>query len=401
MLRWGGTRLVVTAAAAPPLSRIESEVLRARGLLEKRQFAAALAAAQTLRAEVPENRDVLYLIAVSQRYLGRVADALLTLEQFEQFHPTYGRLFQERGHCLKAVGQNAGAIAAYEQAVHLNAALPASWRALAQLQRSAGHAAEADEAERFANHMATLPAPIVTATSLFAEGETYAAEAMVRAFLQKHGDHIEGMRLLAQIGMKLDVLDDAEFLLESLLVFCPDYHAARYEYALVLSRRHQFQRALEEVGKLQRLDSGNRAFRTVEANAYVGLGEHERALQIYRELLQGAAQPEDLHLSIAHALKTMGRQSEAVESYRAAAAARPDFGDAFWSLANLKTYRFDTAELAQMQAQVSSPSTAVVDRYHLCFALGKAFEDRGEYAESFRYYAQGNALKHNEIRYRP
>jgi tetratricopeptide (TPR) repeat protein len=388
-------------AAVTPVSRIESEVLRARGLLEKRQFAAALAIAEALRTEVPENRDVLYLIAVSQRYLGRVADALRTLEQFEQSHPTYGRLFQERGHCLRAVGQTTAAIEAYERAVHLNAALPASWRALAQLQRSVGHTAEADEAERFANHMAGLPAPIVTATSLFAEGETHAAEAMVRAFLQEHGDHIEGMRLLAQIGMKLDVLDDAEFLLESLLVFAPDYHAARYEYALVLSRRHSFQRALEEVRKLLSLDPGNRAFRTVEANAYVGLGEHDRALQLYRELLDGAAQPEDLHLSIAHALKTMGRQSEAVESYRAAAAARPTFGDAFWSLANLKTYRFDAAELAQMQAQVASPAATLVDRYHLCFALGKAFEDRADYAESFRYYAQGNALKHNEIRYRP
>jgi tetratricopeptide (TPR) repeat protein len=249
--------------------------------------------------------------------------------------------------------------------------------------------------------MAGLPAPIVTATSLFAEGETHAAEAMVRSFLQEHGDHIEGMRLLAQIGMKLDVLDDAEFLFESLLVFAPDYHAARYEYALVLSRRHNFQRALEEVRKLLSLDPANRAFRTVEANAYVGLGEHDRALQMYRELLDGAAQPEDLHLSIAHALKTMGRQSEAVESYRAAAAARPTFGDAFWSLANLKTYRFDAAELAQMQAQVASPAATLIDRYHLCFALGKAFEDRADYAESFRYYAQGNALKHSEIRYRP
>jgi tetratricopeptide (TPR) repeat protein len=388
-------------AAVTPVSRIESEVLRARGLLEKRQFAAALACAESLRTEVPENRDVLYLIAVSQRYLGRVADALRTLEQFEQSHPTYGRLFQERGHCLKAVGQTTAAIEAYERAVHLNAALPASWRALAQLQRAMGHTAEADEAERFANHMAGLPAPIVTATSLFAEGATHAAEAMVRSFLQEHGDHIEGMRLLAQIGMKLDVLDDAEFLLESLLVFAPDYHAARYEYALVLSRRHNFQRALEEVRKLLSLDPANRAFRTVEANAYVGLGEHDRALQMYRELLDGAAQPEDLHLSIAHALKTMGRQSEAVESYRAAAAARPTFGDAFWSLANLKTYRFDAAELAQMQAQVASPAATLIDRYHLCFALGKAFEDRADYAESFRYYAQGNALKHSEIRYRP
>src|SRR6185312_10567147 len=102
-------------------------------LLQKRQFAAALSLAEALRAQVPENRDVLYLIAVSQRYLGRIADALRTLEQFEQIHPGYGRLFQERGHCLKGVGQGATAIEAYQRAVQLNAALPASWRSLVEL----------------------------------------------------------------------------------------------------------------------------------------------------------------------------------------------------------------------------------------------------------------------------
>jgi tetratricopeptide (TPR) repeat protein len=376
-------------------------VLRARGLLEKRQFAAALAAAEALLAEVPENRDVLYLVAVSQRYLGRVADALRTLVRFEQIHPTYGRLFQERGHCLKAVGQTVAAIEAYERAVQLNPALPASWRALSQLLRSIDRNAEAGEADRLAKHMASLPTPIVTATSLFAEGETYAAEALVRQFLQKHGDHIEGMRLLAQIGMKLDVLDDAEFLLESVLVFSEDYHAARYDYAQVLSRRHKFQGALEQVRKLQQVDPGNRAFRIVEANAYVGLGDHERALQVFRELLSDAPQQEDLHLSVAHALKTMGRQTDAVESYRAAAAARPGYGDAYWSLANLKTYRFTEAEMQQMRVSVADPATPLVDRYHLCFALGKALEDGGDYADSFRYYDQGNQLKHGEIRYKP
>jgi tetratricopeptide (TPR) repeat protein len=247
----------------------------------------------------------------------------------------------------------------------------------------------------------TLPTAIVTATSLFAEGETHAAESLVRQFLQQHGDHIEAMRLLAQIGMKLDILDDAEFLLESVLVFAEDYHAARYEYAVVLSKRHKHQQAIEEIRKLRAIEPDNRAFRTILGNAYVGLGDHEAALRIFHELLAETPAKEDLHLSIAHALKTLGRQSDAIDSYRAAAAARPSFGDAYWSLANLKTYRFADAEIGRMRAEEIAASTALVDRYHLCFALGKAFEDRGEYAESFRYYERGNLLKKGEIRYRP
>ena len=162
-------------------------------------------------------------------------------------------------------------------------------------------------------------------------------------------------------------------------------------------------RRVAELEKLLQLEPENRTYRTTYANASVGLGEHERALRLYRELLSDAprAQASDLHLSVAHSLKTLGRQQEAIEAYRAAAAARPNFGDAYWSLANLKTYRFTEDEIARMRAEEAAPATALVDRYHLCFALGKAFEDRGEYAESFRYYERGNALKKSQSRYRP
>jgi tetratricopeptide (TPR) repeat protein len=392
---------VPQAEPNPPPSRIEAEVLRARALLEKRQFAASLAAVEAVLPQVPENRDVLYLIAVNQRYLGRIPDALRTLVRLQQAHPDYGRLFQERGHCLKAVGETAAAIEAYQRAVTLNSGLPASWRSLADLCRSAGRTEAAAAADRLARQIASLPVAIVTATSMFAEGEIYAAENLVRSYLQQHGDHVEGMRLLAQIGMKLDVLDDAEFLLESVLVFAPDYLAARYDYASVLARRHKHQKAIEEIRKLRQVEPRNRPFRVLEANSHVGLGDHAGAIRIYRELLTETPQNPDLHLSIAHALKTMGQQQQAIESYRAASAARPDFGDAYWSLANLKTYRFSDEELEQMSAHEGAASTQLVDRYHLCFALGKAFEDRGDFARSFTYYERGNRLKKTEVRYQP
>ncbi|MFI4905686.1 MAG: sulfotransferase, partial [Steroidobacterales bacterium] len=209
------------------------------------------------------------------------------------------------------------------------------------------------------------------------------------------------MRLLAQIGMKLDVLDDAEFLLESVLVFDPDYHLARYDYVGVLLRLHKHAKALEEIATLLKVEPQNRAYRICYANVCVGLGNHEEGLRVFRELSAEAPLQADLHLSIAHALKTLGKQQQSIESYRAAAAVKPSFGDAYWSLANLKTYRFTDEEIARMRAQEAAPATKLVDRYHLCFALGKAFEDSAQYAESFRYYERGNALKKSESRYRP
>ena len=391
---------MVALAVAPPVSSIEAEVIRIRGLMQANQFAAALAAGNQLLTQVPENRDVLYMVAVSQRYLGRIADALDTLMRFEKIHPRYSRLLQERGHCYVAARNPGAAMEAYLAAVNINVALPASWQALQVLFRSTGRATDADTAAAHVATLAKLPLEVVTATSMFADGEIHEAERIIRQYLLTHGNHVEAMRLLAKIGMKLDVLADAEFLLESVLILAPDYRAARYDYVLALLAMHKYAKAVEELDKLLALDPGNRSYRTTYATACVGLGDNARALQLYRELLEGAPQAADLHLSIAHVLKTQGQQQEAIEEYRTAAACRPNYGDAYWSLANLKTYRFPDDEIERMRAAEGAAETPLVDRYHLCFALAKALEDRGEYAESFARYERGNALKKGESRFR-
>ncbi len=255
-----------------------------------------------------------------------------------------------------------------------------------------------------AAHVATLrqlPPEVVTATSLFSDGEFALAENIIRAFLLRHGNHPEAMRLLAKIGIARDVLDDAEFLLEAVLTLAPDHRAARHEYAQTLMRRHKYPQAREQVGRLLALEPGNLDYRSLAATIAVGLGENDKAIALYRDLLADAPGSPDVHLWLAHALKTVGQVPEAIDAYRAAAAVRPNFGDAYWSLANLKMYRFSDAEMVRMRAEEASPATELVDRYHLCFALGKALEDRDEIADSWHYYERGNALKRSESRYRP
>jgi tetratricopeptide (TPR) repeat protein len=384
-----------------PRSTIELEVRRIQALLRAGRLDEALAAAEGLRAEVPENRDVLYMIAVSLRYLKRIPEALETLAELERRHPQYSRLFQERGHCYVAQRRSGPATQAFLSAVTLNSSLSASWNALEVLFRMAGRPADAQNAADQAAKLANLPREIRSAFGMFADGEISAAEQVVRQYLLTHGDHIEGMRLLAQIGMKLDVTDDAELLLENVLVLAPDYHAARYEYAQALLTRHKHVRARQEMEKLLEIDPNNRTYRTTHATVCTGFGDYAQALPVYREILAETPDDPELHLSIAHALKTLGRTQEAIESYRAAAAVRPRYGEAYWSLANLKVYRFTDAEIAAMRTGEAAARVQPVDRYHLCFALGKALEDRGEYAESFAFYERGNALKKAECRYRP
>jgi predicted Zn-dependent protease len=384
------TDLPSSAAAASEL----------RALLRERRFSDLLLVGERLLAANPDLRDVRLLVAIAQRYLNRTPEALATLDALERRAPRFSRLHEERGHCFVVLRQAPEAIESFLEAVNINHALPSSWRMLEGLYRMTG---QADNAAMAAGHVATLeklPPEIVTATGLFADGDLEAAEALVRAFLLKHGDHVEAMRLLARIGIAHRVFEDAEVLLASVLERAPGYRAARAEYAEVLIELHKYVEARQQLDRLLAEDPASPASKRLYATAVVGLGEHERAIALYRELLTGSPRDADVHLSIAHAQKTLGSSSEAIESYRKAAACRADFGDAYWSLANLKTYRFTRAELARLRNAESEPKTGLVDRYHLCFALGKALEDEGNFADSFRYYQKGNALKRAESRYR-
>jgi tetratricopeptide (TPR) repeat protein len=392
-----------TAAELCP-SPAELDVRRQRELIESRRFGQALEAGEALARKLPENRDVLYLMALTLRCLNRIPEALAVLARLEDHHPAFSRLYQERGHCYVVLKDAAQAIDAFLRGVNINPALPASWSMLEGLYRMTG---SVENAVMAAAHVATLrqlPPEVVQATSLFSDGDLAAAEIIIRAFLLKHGDHVEAMRLLGRIALKRDVLDDAELLFESVLRQAPDYRAARHDYALALLERHKYLAARRELAQLLELEPENRQYRTLYATTCVGLGEHERAIELYRELLAGpvdAAASADLHLSTAHALKTLGRRDAAIDAYRDAARARPRFGDAYWSLANLKTYRFTADEITRMQTDAQAPDIAPVDRYHLCFALGKAFEDGQEYQRSFHCYELGNSLKKSESRYRP
>src|SRR5262249_17895764 len=153
--------------------------------------------------------------AAAQR--GDHAAALALLADLDHQHPKSGLVWQERGACYRELGDRSAAIAAYRRAVDLNDALAPSWQALRDLYRAAGQAADADYAAACLNRIVSLPPQLARGSSLLNEGQVEAAEDVVRDYLVRHGPHVEGMRLLAQMAIKLGVFDDAEFLLDNVL----------------------------------------------------------------------------------------------------------------------------------------------------------------------------------------
>jgi tetratricopeptide (TPR) repeat protein len=377
-------------------SPVELEVGRIRALGKGGRHREALTAAETLDAAVPSNRDVLYLIAVNQRCLNLIYEALETLQRLEQRAPRFSLLHQERGYCYTTLRDAPRAIDAFLRGVDINPAQATSWSMLERLYRLTGDEKNAATAAERVSALKRLPLEIVQAGSLFSDGEISAAENILRAYLLTGDDHAEALRLLGRIQHQRDVLDEAELLFEAALRLAPNYLAARLDYVRVLIDEQKYLRAREEIDALVRLEPANTYYLSLQAAACVGIGEHEQAIALYRQLLAASPDSAELHVSLGHALKTVGQPKEATESYRRAATIRPSFGDAWWSLANLKNYRFSHSQIDRMLAAEAAPDTNPVDRFHLCFALGKAFEDQSEFAESWRFYERGNQLKRSE-----
>jgi tetratricopeptide (TPR) repeat protein len=391
--------VTILAEALP--ETIDAMLGEARTHLQNARFAEATESCAQVLETAPNNIDALYTLAVTQRMQRQIPAGLATIDKLIAIDPGYGRAWQERGHCLRDCGRGEEAVAAYQRAVTHNGALIASWRFLAEMHGAAGRDAPANFARAQYSHLLELPPELLSVASFIQEGRIYKAEQLCRAFLQRNGHHVEAMRLLADIGMKFNAYDEAEFLLESCKVLEPDNVSAHYDYVKVLRKRQKFELSLAEARELREKEPGNPEFEMLYANENLAIGNFDEAMLIYEALLGSMPNNPGISLTYGHALKTVGRQEDAITAYRRAYQVRPDYGDAFWSLANLKTYRFNDDEIVKMREREALPMTALDDRYHLCFALGKALEDRSDYQDSFEYYERGNRLKREELKYNP
>ncbi|MGJ3241941.1 MAG: tetratricopeptide repeat-containing sulfotransferase family protein [Opitutales bacterium] len=382
-----------------------ADVLKqAKTCIQASQFSQAERAVEPLMSrdlDPDQFGEACYIRAIAQRYQQAYDRALDTLNQLLERNPGYGRAYQEQGYNLANTGRKTEAAEAFARAVDCNPGLLPSWQALAALHAENDRQEEARFARAQADYLEQLPPELQGATDLMHEGRLKKAEQLCRGFLQQHKQHIEGMRLLAEIGIRLKVYDDAEFLLESAVAFDPKHLGARMDYLKVLNRKGKFQPAREQAEILLKTQPNNPAFQLALANALTGLGEFEEGIRRLRGCLDTAPDKAGVLVMLGHAEKAVGNLDAAIDAYQRAFRLKPDYGDAYWSLANTKTYRFADAELERMREQIEHPDIDDEDRAHLCFAAGKAYEDRQAYEDAFRFYRQGNALKTRRSGYSP
>ena len=360
----------------------------------------ALDELRVILAATPDDTEALYMQAVAERYSGDRAAALRTLRRLKDLAPAHGRAHQEEGHIYRDDGAAEFALRAYARALQLNPALIASLQESIRILTHLGRETAAAHLQTQLDHLAVLPKALLAATDLLAQNKLLKAEALCRGFLQDNPKHVEAMRLLAEIGVRLGAYwKTRNFLLESAIAFEPDNVHAHKDFVQVLRKRQKFAAALAAAEALLAKDPANPQFKSICAIERMQTGDYETAIAMLDEVLvQVPGDPATLTTK-GHALKTSGRTGEAVQAYQEAARLHPEHGEAFYSLANLKTYRFADDEIQRMQAQQDNPNAGHMERVHLNFALAKAFEDRKDYGTAFSYYARGNALKKANTRY--
>ena len=378
---------------------IDLSLEKAKKCMQEGAFPDAVAHLRELLKAHPGEFEAWYFLAVCQRYLKQFEQAENSIKAALEYKDDFGRAYQERGHLLLAQGLWREAIPAYLDAVRRNDSLAASWRQLIELGQRAGDERLVNDAKEQFLRLQSLPPALLGVRNFLAEGKLLKAENLCRQFLKQNPKHVEGMRLLADIGVKLSILDDAEFLLESALVFEPDNSFARFDYVNVLHQRQKYAASLEQAQKLLEQSPSDDRFRTAYANQLVAIGRFEDAIGVYEDIASRNPSSAPLYLLTGHALKTIGRVDEAIAAYRSAYQHRPKYGDAYWSLANLKTYRFDDLEIERMKFEEGASDTPLEDRIHFCFALGKAFEDRKDFAAAVDFYERGNSLKRDDAAY--
>jgi len=385
-------------APSEPVGTLDTALDHTQRLMTSEPRLAAEQATEILKV-APGHPLATLLLGVANRRAGDAATSQTVLEPLARSQPNWAAAHYELGLTLGVRRNGEGAVAALRRAVSLKPEMPDAWRALGDHLTAIGDAVAADEA--YAQHIkfSTNDPRLLEAAAALCENRIPVAESLLRAHLKQFPTDLPALRMLAEVAARLQRYADAEVLLERALELAPSFVPARHNYAVVLHRQRKIKAAWEQVQKLVEADPLNPSYRTLKAAIASGIGEYDQALELYAGVLAEYPHNARVWMSYGHSLKTANRQTDCVQTYRKSIELAPQLGEAYWSLANLKTFKFEPADIEAMQTQLARGKLTPEDRFHFHFALGKAFEDAGQFAESFRHYEEGNSLRRKGVGY--
>jgi tetratricopeptide (TPR) repeat protein len=361
-------------------------------LLEKDAGLAAEQASEILKS-VPGHPQARLILGAAHRIAGQPMLALDVLEPLAREHSRSAPAHLELAMARSDAGRAAEAIASLRRALQLKPDSADAWRLLADHLDLAGDSGGADQARARYLKAATKDPRLMEAATALVENDLPQADARLRSHLARYPTDVAALRMLAEVAARLRRYVDAQLLLEQCLELAPSFDAARHNYALVLNRQGKGAAAIPHVERLLAKEPRNPGYRNLKAAILAHLGDYAESIEVYEAVLKEYPRQPKVWMSYGHSLKTARRQQESVGAYRRAIALQPTLGEAYWSLANLKTFRFSQDDILAIRSALGRGDLADDDRLHFEFSLGKALEDDESYEESFSHYVRGNAIR--------
>jgi len=380
---------------------IKTAINHAITLVEQKSYAQAWQQTEEILSIYPNEVNALRVQGLILKKQRKLDDALNILRKAVKHAPDFVLLHQEMGECFFIAGDFDRAIMVLQRALQIDSSLGVCWQLIGECYIAQQNEVAAEHAFRQHLKHSNRDKDLLIAIEAMNRSQISIAEQHIRNYLKREPTDVTAIRLLADIGLRLKRYRDAQLLLERCLELAPDYYLARLNYAAVLNYRQQSAAALEQIKLLERGFEAKPATAILKASVLATLGRFEEAVTLYRDILIRNKPQAKIAMSLGHALKTLGKRDESIAAYEQAIELEPTLGEAYWSLANLKTYRFSGDMLASMQSIVDTTKLVRSDYFHLCFALGKGYEDAEDYEQSFKYYELGNAAKKTIEPYRP
>jgi tetratricopeptide (TPR) repeat protein len=371
----------------------------------------ALRAGESLRAEAicrnyldrnPGSVEHLRLLGHALSKQGRYPEAEKTVRLAISLKPDFPHLHEDLGSVLALQDRHEEAVPCFERAIQLEPRLSLAHKKLGHSLALLGRGREADvEFEEFFEQKPAARQVALAMEHLQAGRKGEAVETL-RGTLREDPDNVDALRCLASIYMRDDDrLSDAEALLRRATACAPDFTAAWMMLGTILHQSNRYREAIDCFRTAVSLEPANAAAWGGLGNAYGHAGEPEKAIDAYSRSIALKPDVPGVHMGYGHVLKTVGDQARALKAYREAIRLKPDYGEVYWSMANLKVFRFEDAEVAAMQEQVARTDLSEAADIHFQFALGKAFEDQGDYDAAWHYYETGNQRQRKRVVHDP
>ena len=371
------------------------------GLIQAGRLADAETRCRASLVKFPRDVNMQALLGALLVKMDRHDEAEATLRATIEAAPTFAKPMEDLGYLLLRANRAGDALPVLERATRLDPSLERAWFSLGKALALLGRGKDADAAFERSFELSPERRLMAHAAEHQKEGRIDEAERIYRRVLRKNPDNVDALRLLALLAMRVDRQDDAESLLQRAVEIAPDFLLALLDLGRLRKEQDRYEEALECFDRVIALEPSQPQAHFLRAATLARASFTRESIDAYRSCLAVRPGHVGALLGLGHVLKAMGDYDAAVASYLACMREAPDFGETYWSLANLKTYRFDDATVAEMETRAAASGANDQSAVNFHFALGKAYEDRGDYERAWDHYRRGNVSQRAQVKYDP